>query len=158
MLFDAPILLNEQHRLQDFDCGVDSINDWLKRRALANQYNNASRTYVIVVEGKVIAFYCLASGALASHDAPGATRRNMPEPIPVAILGRLGIDTAWQHRGLGAAMLQDAVLRTASAADIIGIKGIIVHAVSASAKNFYMHYGFTPSPTQPMLLILSLKP
>ncbi len=81
----------------------------------------------------------------------------MPDPVPVAILGRLGVDTTWKGRGLGTALLQDAVLRTMQAAEIVGIRGIVVHAISEEAKQFYQHYGFSPSPTQDMTLILSIK-
>ncbi len=153
----APVPLTDTHRLDDFDCGVASLNDWLKRRAVTNQKNNASRTYVVTDGQKVIAYYCLSSGALALKDAPSTVRRNMPDPIPVAILGRLGVDTSWKGHGLGAALLQDAVLRTVQAAEIVGIRGIVVHAISEEAKQFYEHYGFSPSPTQPMTLILSIK-
>jgi GNAT superfamily N-acetyltransferase len=157
MTLQAPVPLSDIHLLDDFDCGVASLNDWLKRRALANQKNNASRTYVVTDGEKVIAYYCLSSGALALSNAPSPIRRNMPDPIPVAILGRLGVDTSWKGKGLGAALLQDAVLRTVRAAEIIGIRGIVVHAISEEAKQFYEHYGFSPSPTQPMTLILSIK-
>ena len=157
MTLQAPVPLCDTHLLDDFDCGVASLNDWLKRRAVANQKNNASRTYVVTDGQKVIAYYCLSSGALALKDAPSPIRRNMPDPIPVAILGRLGVDTAWKGQGLGAALLQDAVLRTVQAAEILGIRGIVVHAISEEAKQFYEHYGFSPSPTQPMTLILSIK-
>jgi len=158
MTLQAPVPLADTHLLDEFDCGVASLNDWLKRRALANQRNSASRTYVITDAQKiVVAYYCLSSGALALNEAPSSVRRNMPDPVPVAILGRLGVDTAWKGKGLGGALLQDAVLRTIQAAEIIGIRGIIVHAISEEAKQFYEHYGFSPSSTQPMTLILSIK-
>lgn len=157
MILQAPVPLADTHLLDDFDCGVASLNDWLKRRAVANQKNSASRTYVVTDGQKVIAYYCLSSGALALSDTPSPIKRNMPDPVPVAILGRLGVDTAWKGQGLGAALLQDAVLRTMQAAEIVGIRGIIVHAISEEARQFYEHYGFSPSPTQPMTLILSIK-
>ena len=157
MSLQAPVPLADTHLLDDFDCGVASLNDWLKRRAVANQKNSASRTYVVTDEHKVIAYYCLSSGALALSYTPSPIKRNMPDPVPVAILGRLGVDTAWKGQGLGAALLQDAVLRTMQAAEIVGIRGIVVHAISEEARQFYEHYGFSPSPTQPMTLILSIK-
>ena len=157
MILQAPVPLADTHLLDDFDCGVASLNDWLKRRAVANQKNSASRTYVVTDGQKVIAYYCLSSGALALSHTPSPIKRNMPDPVPVAILGRLGVDTAWKGQGLGAALLQDAVLRTMQAAEIVGIRGIVVHAISEEAKQFYEHYGFSPSPTQPMTLILSIK-
>jgi GNAT superfamily N-acetyltransferase len=150
-------LLTADHSLEEFTCGVDSLDDWLKRRALPNQISGASRTYVVAEAKKVVGYYCLASGALELNHAPAGIRRNMPDPVPLAILGRLAIDNAWQGKGLGVALLQDAVLRTSQAADIVGIRGLLVHALTEQAKSFYEHHGFAASPTQPMTLILSLK-
>lgn len=143
--------------LDGFVCGVDSLDDWLKKRAYPNQMNGASRTYVVTEGKRVVGYYCLASGALELSDAPAGIRRNMPDPVPVVILGRLAIDKFYQGKGLGVALLQDAVIRTAQARDILGIRGLLVHALSIEAKAFYEHHGFVASPTQPMTLILSLK-
>lgn len=107
--------------------------------------------------GKVIAYYSLASGALALYEAPGSLKRNMPDPIPMAILGRLAVDQSWQGRGLGVALLRDAVERTQAASEILGIRGLLVHALSDQAKAFYEHYGFVASPVRPMTLVMSLK-
>jgi len=156
-MLSAPVPLSAEHRLDDFACGVDSLDDWLKRRARPNQLGGASRTYVVAEGTQVVGYYCLASGALALSDAPALVRRNMPDPVPVAILGRLAIHQTWQGRGVGVALLQDAVLRTLHASEILGIRGLLVHALSAEAKAFYEHHGFVASPTQPMILMLSLK-
>jgi len=146
------------HQLDDFSCGEEVLDNWLKRRARSNQENGASRTYVVTEgEGRVIGYYCLSSGAIAAVDAPGSVRRNMPDPIPMAILGRLAIDTSFQGRGIGTAMLQDAVTRCGQAASIMGIRGLLVHALHDEAKAFYERYGFKGSPTNPLTLILSLK-
>jgi len=136
---------------------VESLDDWFKRRARPNQISGASRTYVVAEGDKVVGYYCLASGALALNEAPAPVRRNMPDPVPIAVLGRLAIDKSWQGRGVGVALLQDAVLRTLHASDILGLRALLVHAVSGEAKAFYEHHGFVASPTQPMTLILSLK-
>ena len=152
-----PVLFTADHDCESFRCGVASLDEWLRRRALQNQVSGASRTYVVTTGQKVVAYYCLSSGALALDAVPGSVRRNMPDPVPMAILGRLAVDQAWQGRGLGAALLQDAVLRTLQARDILGIRGVLVHALSEEARAFYEHYGFTGSPTQPMTLILSLR-
>ena len=157
MTLSAPILLAAEHDLSQFMCGVPSLDDWLKRRALGNQTSNASRTYVVAEEQKVVGYYCLASGALVLNDAPGPIRRNMPDPIPMAILGRLAVDQSLHGKGLGVALLQDAVMRTIQAGGILAIRGLLVHAISEEAKAFYEHHGFLASPTQPMTLILSLK-
>lgn len=156
----APCLLTEQADTTLFNSTTPSLDDWLKRRAMANQVSGASRTYVVTDHSsarRVMGYYCLVSGALAVVDAPGAIRRNMPDPIPMTILGRLAVDSSWQGRGLGAALLQDAVLRTRQAAAIVGVRGLLAHALSAPAKAFYEHHGFTASPTQPMTLVLSIK-
>ncbi len=156
-MFSSPALLTADHHFNDFSCGVDSLDEWLKKRAYSNQIGGASRTYVVLEGERIVGYNCLASGALEMNDAPAQVRRNMPNPIPVAILGRLAIDKSFQGNGLGAAMLQDAALRTVQAASILGIRGLLVHALSVEAKAFYEHHGFVASPTQPMTLILSLK-
>ncbi len=149
----APAPLGDSHRPDDFDCGVDSLDQWLKRRARANQASGASRTYVVAdAHGHVKGYYCLASGALAMAEAPGGIRRNMPDPIPVAILGRLAVDRSWKGQGL-----RDAVERTQAASDIPGIRGLLVHALSEPAKTFYERYGFVAAPSRPMMLVMSLK-
>ncbi len=157
MTLAAPVPLAATHDLSQFLCGVASLDEWLKRRTHANQVSGASRTYVVAEDNQVVGYYCLASGALALRDAPGPIRRNMPDPIPMAMLGRLAVDQSWHGRGLGVALLQDAVLRAAQAGGILGMRGVLVHAISDDAKAFYEHHGFLASPTQPMTLILSLK-
>ena len=156
-MLSSPILLATDHQLDDFACKVDSLNDWLKKRAYQNQLSGASRTYVVLEGKRVVGYYCLASGALELNDAPTQVRRNMPNPIPVAILGRLAVDKSFQGKGLGVALLQDAVVRTAQAGGILGIRGLLVHDLSIEAKAFYEHLGFVASPTLPLTLILSLK-
>lgn len=156
-MLTAPELLADHHDLNGFDSGTASLDDWLRRRARANHASGASRTYVVAEGARVAGYYCLASGALDVAAAPGPIRRNMPDPIPMAIIGRLAIDRSWQGRGLGAAMLQDAVLRTAQAASILGIRGVLVHAISDQAKAFYEHHGFQATPAAPMTLVLSIK-
>jgi len=156
-VLSAPTLLVDTHDLDLFQSGTDRLDQWLKRRARANQVSGASRTYV-VADGKcVVGYYCLSSGGLHLADAPGAIRRNMPDPIPMAILGRLAVDQGWQGKGLGTALLQDAALRAGQAAAILGIRGLLVHAMSDEAKAFYERYGFAASPKNPMTLVLSLK-
>jgi GNAT superfamily N-acetyltransferase len=157
LALSAPQPILDEHDAAGFDCGEASLDDWLRRRALPNQASGASRTYVVCARSRIVAYYCIAAGALAVAGAPGAFRRNMPDPVPVVLLGRLAVDRGWQRRGVAAAMLQDAVLRAAQAADVVGVRGIIVHALSDSAKAFYEHHGFRASPSAPMTLALSLK-
>lgn len=137
--------------------GEDSLDDWLKRRARANQVTGASRTYVACDGTAVIGYYALASGAITIDSASGKFRRNMPEPIPVAVLARLAVDQSWQGRGLGRALFRDGARRVAHAADTIGIRGIVVHAISEEARKFYLALGFDPSPREPMTLLITLS-
>jgi GNAT superfamily N-acetyltransferase len=117
----------------------------------------ALRTYVVCQEKKVIAYYALASGAVTVESAPGRFRRNMPNPIPVAVLARLAVDRGWQGQGIGRALFRDAARRVAHAADAIGIRGILVHAISEEAKKFYIAIGFDQSPLEPMTLMVTLS-
>jgi len=142
-----------------FSSGEASLDDWLRKRALRNEAEGASRTYVVCEQGsnRVVAYYALATGAVLREAAPGTVRRNMPEPIPVMVLGRLAVDERFQKRGLGRALVRDAILRTLQAGDIAGIRAILVHALSDSARVFYLHCGFEPSPIDSLTLMLRLS-
>ena len=152
-----PESLASHHLLTNFCCGIDALDDWLKRRALNNQTSGATRTFVTCTDNKVVGYYALASGGISNESTIGKFRRNMPNPIPVVILARLAIDSSCQGRGLGRALFRDAGLRIDLAADTIGIRGIIVHAISAEAKNFYVALGFNESPLEPMTLMITLN-
>ncbi len=125
--------------------------------ALRNEASGASRTYVVCAEGVVVGYYCLANGAVDRHEAPKPMQRNMPDPIPVMVLGRLAVDQAFQHRKIGKALLRDAILRVLQSAEIAGIKAILVHAISDDARRFYLRHGFLESPINPMTLCLALE-
>ena len=152
----APVLLHAQHQTEQFSCGVASLDAWLKRRALKNQIQGASRTYVACQGDRVVAYYAIASGAVTCNDATGRLRRNMPDPIPVVVLGRLGVDSSLHGQGVGRSLVRDAALRILQAADVIGIRGMTVHALSDDARVFYEHMGFEPSPLDPNLLMITL--
>ena len=151
-----PEPLTATHDVAGFACGEPTLDDWLRRRALANQISGVSRTYVLIGEGRVIGYFTLAAGAIAVTEAPGRVRRNMPDPIPMAVLGRLAIDRSRQGQGLGRFLLRDALLRTNQAAETIGIRGLLVHALSPAAKRFYETRGFRESPANPMTLMVTL--
>ena len=156
MTLKAPEPLAAHHALDAFDCGVATLDDWLKRRAAPNQASGASRTFVASDAGTIIAYYALASSAIAPTEAPGRFRRNMPDPIPVVVLGRLAITRSHQGRGLGRALFQDAARRVIYAAETIGIRGLLVHAISDEAKAFYLQLGLDPSPLEPMTLMTTV--
>ena len=153
----APEKLNPAHDLSQFRCGEPELDDWLKRRALHNEESGASRTYAVCAGKQVVGYYALAAGAVAHRDAPGRVKRNMPNPIPVMVIGRLAMDLKFQGRGIGSALLKDAVLRTVQAAEIAGIRAILVHAISENAKRFYEKLGFMASPTNPMTLMITVQ-
>jgi GNAT superfamily N-acetyltransferase len=156
MTLRAPVALTEAHACSAFDCGVPSLNHWLAHRALRNQLAGASRTYVACDSARVAAYYALASGAVAAQSATGRFRRNMPDPIPVVLLARLAVDQRYQGRGLSRALLRDAGSRVLSAADAIGIRGLLVHALDDAARSLYEHLGFAPSPLDPKTLMITL--
>lgn len=156
MTLSAPEPLTDLHDTATFSCGVESLNDWLRRRALRNQATGASRTFVACADKRVVAYYSLASSAIIVTDAPGRFRRNMPDPIPVVLLGRLAIDLSFQGKGIARGLVRDASLRIIQAADSIGIRGLIAHALSAEAKAFYERVGFEPSPLDPMTVMITL--
>lgn len=152
----APEKLAKAHDLSQFHCGEPELDDWLRRRSLQNEESGASRTYVVCAGQQVVGYYALAAGAVAHADASGRVRRNMPNPVPVMVIGRLAIDVRFQGRGIGSALLRDAILRTVQAAEIAGIRAILVHAISESAKRFYEKSGFIPLPVDPMTLMITV--
>jgi GNAT superfamily N-acetyltransferase len=152
----APQKLSLDHDLSQFHCGEPTLDDWLKRRALQNEETGASRTYVVCAENRVVGYYALAVGAVTHEDTPGRIRRNMPDPVPVMVLGRLAVDQTVHGQDIGRGLLRDAVLRTLQAAEIAGIRAILVHAISERAKQFYVKSGFIPSPVDPMTLMITV--
>ena len=151
----SPQHLTSDHDVSAFDCAVPELNDWLKRRALQNEGSRASRTFVVTSDGRVVGYYALATGAIAHAATTGRVRRNMPEPIPVMVLVRLAVDRAHQGTGLGSALLRDALLRTLAVAEAVGIRAILLHAISEEARRFYLHHGFAESPADPMMITLA---
>ena len=153
----APEAIKATHLIESFSCGVPVLDDWLKRRALTNEVSGASRTFVICQDRQVVGYYTLATGSVEHRDVPGKIRRNMPNPIPVMVLGRLAVDQEQQHAGLGRGLLKDAVLRTLTVSQHAGVKALLVHALSEDAKRFYTRSGFLESPFDPMTLMIALQ-
>ena len=154
----APALLTTLHRLDEFESGESVLDEWLKRRALANQFSGASRTFVVAdANERVYGYYAMAAGAVSHQVANSQVRRNMPDPIPVIVLARLAVDTQCQGIKLGASLLQDAVNRAVSVSQNAGVRAMLVHALHDRAKAFYEHYGFQVSPLHPLTLMLRLN-
>ena len=151
-----PEKLSAEHDLSGFDSRERVLDEWLRRRALQNEASGASRTYVVCAGKRVVSYYTLEVGAVAHAEAPGRVRRNMPDPLPAMVLGRLAVDKAFQGRHIGAGLLRDAVLRTVQAAEIAGIRAILVHAISGAAKRFHESYGFVASPVDPLTVMITV--
>lgn len=152
----APRPISATDPLEDFDCGEEVLNLWLRQRALQNEAAGASRTFVLTENKQVIGYYTLTAGSVTHAVATGKARRNMPDPLPVAILGRLAVAKAHQHDGLGRELLRDAVLRVIGAAETLGIRAMLIHALSERARTFYERYGFQRSPFDDMTLMAVL--
>ena len=152
----APEPIDPTHDYTGFQFGEAALDAWLKQRALKNQLTGATRSYVTCHHDRVVGYYSLAVGSASRRTATGAVGRNMPDPVPVMLLARLAVDIEWQERGLGASLLRDVVARTVQAAEIAGIRAMLVHALSEDAKRFYGHLGFQPAQSQPLTLMATL--
>jgi GNAT superfamily N-acetyltransferase len=141
-----------------FDCGQAALNQFLQRYALVNQKANSAQTYVCCHDDVVVGFYSLAIGSVDPEAAPSGVMKGLARhPVPVMILARLAVDEAHQRKGLGQALLKDALLRTAQAADIAGIRCLLVHAKDDAARQWYESWEFEPSLTDPYHLFLMLE-
>jgi GNAT superfamily N-acetyltransferase len=152
------VKLNRSHAIDRFDCGAASLNNFLKQYALTNQASGGAQTYVAALGELVAGYYSLATGEVAHEAAPARVAKGMARhPIPVMLLARLATDLTWQGKGLGAALLADAMRRTLQAADIAGIRALVVHAKDDKARRFYQHFDFDASPKDPLHLSILIK-
>jgi GNAT superfamily N-acetyltransferase len=150
--------LRRDHPVDAFDCGQESLNSWLRKHALQNQSAGAAQTYVGLAENAVIGYYSLAVGQIEYSDAPERLQKGLAQhPVPIMLLARLAVDKNWQQRGVGRALLRDAVLRTGQAADIAGIRALAVHAKDEQARRYYEQFDFVASLTDPLHLLVLLK-
>lgn len=155
-MISAPQPLRAEHVRTAFCCGVESMDNWLKQRAIKSQLTDSSRTFVCCDDMKIMAYYSLASSAVMTNAAPGRFRRNMPDPIPMVELGRLAVDQALHGQGVGRALVRNAGLRVIQVAETIGIRGMLVNALSVEVREFYLRVGFEPFPLDPMMLMITL--
>jgi GNAT superfamily N-acetyltransferase len=153
----APHLLADPHDLAAFQSEVASLNGGLKRHARASQVSGASRSFVVTEAQRARGYYAFACGGTSVGNTQGRFRRNVPDPMPIAPPGRLAVDRSWQGRGVRRARFRDGTIRVAHAADAVGIRGIVVHAISDAAKAFHPALGFESSPTEPMTLMVTLN-
>ncbi len=141
-----------------FDCGQAALNQFLQRYAFVNQKANSAQTYVCCQGNVVVGFYSLAVGSVDPEATPSTVMKGLARhPVPVMILARLAVDKEHQRKGLGQALLKDALLRTAKAADIAGIRRLLVHAKDDATQRWYESWEFEPGPTDPYHLFLMLK-
>ena len=149
-----PVELGENHDLSQFDCGNVELNDWLKRKALKNHKNNASKTFVILEadSNNVVGFFCVSAGSVNRVNAPGGISRNQPDPIPVIVLGRLAIDQSIQGQGYGGQLVKFAYEKSQKISKSLGVRALMVNAKDEASKRFYERYGFIESCIDPLLL------
>ncbi|ACQ82149.1 GCN5-related protein N-acetyltransferase [Beutenbergia cavernae DSM 12333] len=154
-VFFAPEPLADHHRVDEFTCGVSSLDDWLKRRALSNATSGASQTFVVAdPSDAVVAYYSLSTGSIMRGDLPRGRRHGTPQPVPVLLIGRFAVDVAHHGAGIGRSLLQDALQRCLRLTSQIGFMFVLVHPVNDAADGFWRKYGFVDAPTeQPMLLL-----
>jgi len=155
-----PALITAEHQVEGFDCGKEALNQYLRRFALTNTAAGTARTYVTTSseEPTVIGYYSLASGSVEKAAVPERVAKGVPNhPVPVVLLARLAVDQRFQGKGVGKALLKDALARTLAAADVVGIRALLVHAKDQEAARFYSQFGFAPSPTDPLHLMLLIK-
>jgi GNAT superfamily N-acetyltransferase len=141
-----------------FDCGQEDLNSYLKRHAWNNQRANSAQTYVACAGSAVAGYFTLCAGSVDYGDVlPRIAKGLAKHPMPMMLLARLAVDSKFQKQGLGTALLKDALLRTQEAADIAGIRAVVVHAKDEAARQWYLKYEFEPSPIAPMQLFLLVK-
>lgn len=150
--------LRRDHPVEDFSCGREELDRFLIRYALGNQQANASQTYLGLHDAAIIGYYSLVVDEVAYGDAPERLARGLARhPVLIMLLARLAVRSTWQGQGIGAGLLKDAMRRTLQAADIAGIRAFAVHAKDAPARQFYEHFDFAASPTDPLHLFVLIK-
>mgnify|MGYP001549230703 CR=1 FL=1 len=155
--YSQPRPIHDDDDASTFDSGEPSLDDYLRNRALHNHERGASRCFVTCRADRIVGYYALASASIEHREVAGKIRRNMPDPVPVILLSRLAVDRKEQGSGLGKNLLRDAIARSVAAAEIVGVRALLVHALHDEARTFYRHFDFEPSPTDPLHLLLLIK-
>jgi len=155
--YHGPTLLSADHDTDDFDCGDETLDNWLKHLASRNQREGSSRTWVITDGARVVACYASSAAVLARAETTGRAGRNQPDPLPAMLLGRLAVDREHQGRGLAAMLLKHFLLKVLEVAAHTGVRLALVHAANHAAAGFYLHHGFEPSPIDDLTLLLLVK-
>jgi GNAT superfamily N-acetyltransferase len=154
----GPEKLSSHHELDRFSCGIESLDHWLRRFARINQQSDLTTTYVVHRNHRVVGYYSLTAGGINREDAAARIAKGAPnQPIGVILLARLAVDESAKGVGLGRALLKDALLRSASAAEVIAVRAVLVHALNEEARRFYLRFDFDPSPSHPLHLMLLMK-
>ena len=160
-LYSAPVPLAAEHRIEGFDCGKSKLTEWLKGHALDNE-GRSSRTYVVVANTRpkardVVGYYTLATGGVTRSEMPRKIRHDLPNPVPVVMLGRLAVDRRHQKKGIGPAMLREAIQRTLEISRSAGVRALMVHAIDDEAVTFYLKYGFVLFPADSRTMFLPIE-
>ena len=155
--FVGPELLTTDHVLEGFECGDDALDGWLVDRARRNQADRSSRTWVVSVDGRVVAYDASSAAVVLRVDATKRAARNQPDPVPAVLLGRLAVDLRFQGRGLGAALLKHFIVKSIEVAELIGVRVVLVHAKDTAAAAFYARFGCEPSPIDALTMMLLVK-
>lgn len=155
--YKPPEPITSDHRVDGFESGKAPLDDWLRAHAVENE-GRASRTFVVTDAGRdVQGYYTLATGSVTRQEVPRKLRQNLPNPVPVMVLGRLAIDRQHQGKGLGPALLKDAMSRTLRVSLEAGVRALIVHAIDDDAVTFYAKYGFQVFPPETQTLFLPIE-
>lgn len=157
MPLSAPEPLTGEHNVSQFSCGKESMDHWLKHITLRSHAAGGAKKYVTTDNGRVVGYYSLSAGSVSRKETSGHFRRNLPEPIPVELLGRLAVDEQYQKQGVARGLMRDAAYRVMEAAETVGVRGILVHALDADAKSFYEALGFESSPLDTHTLVITIQ-
>lgn len=158
MNLSSPVPITKDHDTESFDCGVEPLNDYLKKYALLNHNNRAARTYVAMRGSRIAGYYTLANGSVSRDEVPARVAKGPGRyPVPITILARLAVDLSERGQGLGRGLLKDALLRALQASELVGSRAVVTHAKDQTAKEFYERFQFDPSPLNEFHLYLLMK-